>query len=511
MDLSAGVVIAITLAYFLVLVIIGIFATRSTQKTPEDYFMASRGFGWFVLLMSIFGTNMTAYYMMGVPAQAYRQGLGLYGYVALGCAIIATGGLYIIGYRAWLVGRKYGYMTQSEVFGARWDSRAVSVVLFIIMIIYTIPYLTTSIIGAANAIEALTSKAIPYAWGALITTLVVSLYTANGGMRGTTWTNVFQTLLFMSVAIITFILIGAKMGGFAAATEKVLAVKPQLLQRAGNFTPKDWFSYFFIAPLAVIAFPQVFVRVLTGRTVESLRRLVITYPVVFFLAWPPVIFIGVWGTVAFPDLQGKAVDAIFPMMVGKYLPAFFKGLGLAGVLAAIMSSMDAMMLTVSNMLTNDIIQPYRQNMSAATKVWLGRLFVWAFAALAFIGALIRPGTIFAIASYAFTGFSAITPVFVLGLYWRRSNKYGALAGLIVPAVLLPFYFAKGTAASLKWSTFGFSPIIPLMVIATVLTVVVSLITPPAPEAATRRFFDIFDRTYGRVPAKAPAAGATVGH
>lgn len=491
---NSVIIIIILLVYAAILFAIGYMAKKSTSKTPEDYFMASRSLGFFVLIMSVFGTNMTAFYMMGVPGLSYKLGFGVYGYVALGCSILSAAGLYIIGYRAWLVGKRYGYMTQPEILGARWNSSTVSLIMFVIMMLYVVPYVVTSIIGAGAALQALTQGKIPFMVGAVIITAIVTIYTAEGGMKGTAWTNVFQGIVFMSVAIVLWILIGIKMGGFSAVTEKLLTNSPDLLTRSDHFNPKLWFSYLFVAPIAVIMHPQVFVRVLSARDAVTLKRLVSFYPIMFLIAYTPVVFIGVWGTEAFPGLTGKEADSILPMMVAKYLPTFFQGLGLAGILAALMSSMDAMMLTISNMFTNDIVLRFNPNVPDEKRVWLGRLFVYGVALICLLVAYIRPGTIFAIASYAFTGEAAIIPIFILALYWKRSNKYGALAGLIVPALLLPIY---EFTPYLDWSKFGFLSVVPLMVISTVITIVVSLLTPQTPEQATNRFFDIYDDTYNR--------------
>jgi solute:Na+ symporter, SSS family len=89
------------------------------------------------LVVSIYATNMTAFYMIGIPGMAYHKGIGLYGYVAFGTAILTAGLYYLVGYRAWLLGKKRGFMTQPEFYGKRWDSQAVSVVFFWISLQYT--------------------------------------------------------------------------------------------------------------------------------------------------------------------------------------------------------------------------------------------------------------------------------------------------------------------------------------------------------------------------------------
>ena len=256
---------------------------------------------------------MTAFYMIGIPGMAYHKGIGLYGYVAFGTAILTAGLYYLVGYRAWLLGKKRGFMTQPEFYGKRWDSQAVS--LFHLLLAFTIPYLCVSVIGGGLAIHLITKGAVSYEAGAFLIIAVVAAYVTAGGMkRGTAWVNVYQGFVFMIVGVASFVLLGEHFGGFSEITGRVLIAKAQLFMRAGNFTPREWFSYLLISPLAVIVFPHVFMKLLIGRRVAGLKRLTFWYPIIVLLTWPPVIYIGLWGTILNPGLLGKASDAILPWM-----------------------------------------------------------------------------------------------------------------------------------------------------------------------------------------------------
>jgi SSS family solute:Na+ symporter len=489
-------VVAIAVVYLTVLLTIGWWSYRKTIPTPEDFFMAGRAFGPVVLTLTVYATNMTAFYMLGTPGNAYRQGIGTYGYIAFASALVIPAMFYLIGYRAWLVGKKHGYMTPPELFGARFDSSAVALVLFVLLVFYTVPYIVTSVIGAGLALESLTQGQIPYLWGAVGVLLITMLYTAFGGMRGTAWTSVFQGLVFIVIGLLAFVLIANALGGFATITQRVYAERPELLQRTGNFDPKDWFSFIFIAPLAVIAFPHVFMRVLTGKSHRTLKALTVVYPLLFLLTWPPVIYIGLWGSVAMPGLDAKSSDAILPMMIAKFLPPVVLGLGLAAVWAAIMSTLDAMLLALSTMLTRDLLGRWlpQHVREKGREVALGRFFIVLIAVLALVGALIRPGTIYEIAKFAFTGYALTVPAMLAALYWKRSTAWGVLASLVIPNLLLPVYYFT---PYLAWSTFGFLPVVPLLVLAIVLLIGVSLLTLPPSQQTVGRFFTIYDQHHCR--------------
>jgi SSS family solute:Na+ symporter len=150
-----------------------------------------------------------------------------------------------------------------------------------------------------------------------------------------------------------------------------------------------------------------------------------------------------------------------------------------------------MMLTLSTMLTRDLLGRFFPGYvrEKGREVVLGRIFIVLIALLALAGAVIRPGTIYDIAKFAFTGYSLTVPAMLAGFYWKRSTALGILASLVIPNLLLPFYYLT---PYLSWSTLGFLPVVPLLVLATVLLIGVSLLTPPPSQQTVNRFFTIHD-------------------
>lgn len=484
----------IVAGHLAIVLFIGWYSWRSSKPTPEDYFMGSRAFGTLALIISIYATNMTAFYMIGIPGMAYHKGIGLYGYVAFGTAILTPALYYVVGYRAWLLGKRFGFMTQPEIYGNRWNSDAVAIVFFILLLVFTIPYLCISVIGGGLAIQAITQGAVPYALGSFLIVAAVAAYVTSGGMRSTAWVNLYQGFLFMIVGVVSFILLGKELGGFPAITEKALLAKAELFMRAGNFTPREWFSFFFLSPLAVIVFPHVFMKLLIGKRVASLKRLTFWYPIIVLLTWPPVIYIGIWGAAVNPGLVGKASDTILPWMFAQYLPVWLSGIALAGILAALMSSIDAMFLSLSTMLTRDIVARFWAGSLKGREVFLGRALVLILSVLILILSWWRPSSIFVIATFAFSGYIVAAPAMIGGLIWKRANRYGALASIIIPSILVPIY---QFTPYLKWSTFGFLYNIPILFLSTLLFIVVSLLTPAPDHQHTSQFFSILDEAYAR--------------
>lgn len=497
----ASYTITFTIVYALAMLAIGYYAWKKTSNTPEDFFMGSRRFGTLAFMWSVYATNMTAVYILGTPGNAYRLGAGTLGYMSAATVIGVVFTFYFIGYRIWLLGKARGYMTPTEMFSDRWNSEAINVVLFILLFILTIGYACSGLIGAGLAVVTLTDGLIPYWAGAAGTIGVVLIYTAFGGMRGTAWTNIGQGFIFHLFVIFTFFLIAGNLGGLDVITNRMLAEAPKLLANEGNFTPQQWFSWLLIPPMAVICFPHVFIRIMTGKTHVTLKRYVWLTPILHITGWTPVVLVGLWGVVIFPGLDPKSSDAIYPMMAAKYLHPLIAGVALAAVWSVVQSTLDAMMLTLSAMFTRDIVRRYWPSVSVRSETTIGRVLVVVFAILALILALIQPATIFDIAKVAFTGYVMTMPMMFAGLYWKRSTKWGVLSGLIVTSLLLWVYTFTPW---LNFTLFGFMPIIPLTIINIALIVVVSYLTPRPEERHVRRFFDVLDPVFGR---KAPAVAA----
>ncbi len=471
--------------YFAILIGIGAFSYRISYRTPEDFFIARRGIGTIALFIGVYATNMTAFFMIGIPGAAYHNGIGIFGWVAAPVALLTPLCFYLVGYPCWILGKRYGYMTQPEVFGARWNSRAVSLAFFALLTFYMIPYLVLGVIGGGVTFESMTDGLVPYWAGALLVLAVVFAYVLLGGLRGTAWANVFQGMLFLVFLIIAFFWIAEAMGGLRYLTERLAAEKPHLLARdeIASFDPKLWFSFMLVPPLASVMFPHVFIRLLASRDHQSIRAASTLYPLALIIGWIPVVMIGAWGALAVPGLEGQASDAIMPMMIARYLPDALVVLGVAAIFATVMSSLDAQILALSTLFARDFLGSWRRGaqMAGNRQIFWGRLFVILIAALTYGLALLQPASILRISEYAFTGFVQLLPVVLAALYWPRATKQGALAAMAGGTLVL-FLLPGGPFPVLPRSLlFGFMPIVPCLVVTTVLLVIVSLLTKPQPS------------------------------
>jgi SSS family solute:Na+ symporter len=480
--------ILVVFAYLVLVLVIGAVSHMLFRGTGEDYFVASRSIGPFVLLMSLFGTHMTAFSILGASGEAYHVGVGVFALMASSSAIVVPPIFFFVGTRLWAIGKRRGYLTQTQYFRDRWDSDALGLLLFIALTALLTPYLLIGVMGGGDTLSTITKGLVPKWAGGLLICAVVLAYVCYGGMRGAAWANTFQTLVFMSLGAITFFIIANKMGGFANAIAKV---DKELLMHGERVQPLNLLTYTCI-PLSAGMFPHLFSHWLTAKSAETFRFPVIFYPICIAIVWFPSVILGVLGTVDFPGLQGPQANIILVKLIDLHAPGVLAGLLAAGVFAAIMSSLDSQALAIGAMFTYDIVRHYgfHNKMSEKQQALAGRLFVAGALGVTYILSLISNRSIFRLAIWSFTGFAALFPILVAALFWKRSTKYGAFASVISVIVLWVYFFLKGwETPNYTVGNTGIMPVAVILAVSVAALVVVSLITKPPSPSVVEKFFN----------------------
>ena len=244
-------------------------------------------------------------------------------------------------------------------------------------------------------------------------------------------------------------------------------------------------------PLSVGMFPHMFMHWLSARRAESFRYPLVFYPLCIAAVWVPSVLLGIMGRIDFPELKGAAANSVLVKMIGLYAPELLAGLLGAGVLAAVMSSLDSQFLALGSMFTQDIVKHYRfhNRMTEKQQVLAGRLFVIGIVLLIYGLSLVAERSIFKLGVWSFTGFASLFPVVAAALFWKRSTKYGALGSVLSVVVLWSYFFMRGWES--PGYTVGGSGVMAVAVILPVsalVMVVVSLLTNPPERSIIARFF-----------------------
>ena len=507
----------VVFAYLAVVLYVGIFAFRRSAGSGEDYFLAGRSLGPAVFLFSLFGTNMTAFAILGSSGLSYRIGIGVYGLLASSSAFVIPFTLFLIGTRLWAHGKRFGHMTQVQFFRDRWECSGIGTVLFVLTAAMLVPYIVIGVMGGGTTLAALTAGFVPYEVGGGIVALVVMGYVFFGGMRGTAWVNTLQTILFLTFGTIAFVLIGRGLGGFGAVIDR-LAADPHtapLLTRE-RVPPREFLSYFLI-PLSSIMFPHISIFCLTAKRASHFKKTIALYPLCILAIWLPAVFLGVVGAAEFPGLRPGESDGVLLRLLTAHTDLLVAGVLGAAIMACVMAS-DSQILALSTMFTEDLFEHYggRRRFGGAVEVWTGRIFVVLVTLAAWLVAITlkdRVGIFDLAVRFAFSGFAALAPVMLAALFWRRSTKWGALAAAlwVCASVLsswalhtasapiapapgqppVPIFPALGDAllrTPANVTVFGFLPVVPMVLVSALLVWLVSLGTSPPSAATVDRYF-----------------------
>jgi SSS family solute:Na+ symporter len=293
----------VVFVYLAIVLYVGLFAFRRGTGSREDFFLASRSLGPWIFLLTVFGTNMTAFAILGSSGMAYQRGIGVYGLMASSSGLIIPLTIFLIGTRLWALGKRHGYMTQVQYFRDRWECDAIGTLIFALTALMMIPYVVIGMMGGGHTLEELSGGLVPYWLGGAIVAVVVMLYVFFGGMRGVAWVNAFQTVLFLLFGGIAFFLISRNLGGFDRIIDEIAAdPKDSALLTRARITPQEFFSYAFI-PLSSMMFPHMAIMCLTAEKVTSFKRTVVWYPICILLIWLPSVFMGIVAAQQFPGLR----------------------------------------------------------------------------------------------------------------------------------------------------------------------------------------------------------------
>ena len=493
MSLLATVDWVVIGGYFVLVFGVAIWATmreRSTRGTSKDYFLAGRNVGWFLVGGSLFASNIGSEHLVGLA------GVGAASGVAVGqFEIIASLMLLLLG---WLFVPFYlssGVFTMPEFLERRYSEATRWYLAVISVIGYVLTKISVTIYAGGIVFEAI--MGVDFWTGALVVVVITGVYTIFGGLRAVLYTDLLQMFVLIGGSVAVTVLGLNALGGWGAMTE---TVGPGFLSlwKPMSHPEFPWTGIIFGAPILGVWYwctDQFIVqRVLAARDQDHARR-----GTVFagYLKLLPLFIFVIPGVIAYAlsqqgQLQLDTPDQALPTLIATLLPIGLRGLVVAGLLAALMSSLSSVFNSTSTLVTLDIYKKLRPEAPERQLVLVGQLTTGV---LVVFGLLWIPfmrlisGQLY---QYLQSVQAYIAPpiaaVFLIGVLWRRVNAHGAIAALITGFVLgmgrlvveISQPLQKGVLEVYADINFLHFAII-LFVICSAVLVVVSLLTPPPEE------------------------------
>ncbi|WP_349927372.1 sodium/proline symporter PutP [Acinetobacter sp. A1-4-2] len=481
------------LFYIVAMIAIGLLAYRATANF-SDYILGGRRLGSFVTALSAGASDMSGWLLMGLPGAIYLSGLSEM-WIAIGLIIGAwLNWLLVAGRLRVHTEVQHNALTLPDYFSNRFnDQKKILRVAsaFIILIFFAI-YCASGMVAGARLFENMFD--LSYSTALWISAIATISYVFIGGFLAVSWTDTIQASLMIFALLLTPIVTILSFSDLSQMTLALEAARPQAMDIMGDLS--------FVAIMSLLAWglgyfgqPHILVRFMAADSVKSIpnaRRIGMTWMTLCLGGAVAAGFFGIAYFQQHPELAGAVTanpETVFMELTKILFNPWIAGIVLAAILAAVMSTLSCQLLVCSSTLTEDFYKSFlRKNATQKELVWVGRLMVLLIALLAIWMAGNPESKVLGLVAYAWAGFgAAFGPLIILSLFWRRMTLNGALAGMLVGAVVVILW------KNLLGNT-GVYEIIPGFIASIIAIVVVSLLgTAPSAEVTTR--FDEGDRLY----------------
>ena len=488
-----------------VIVLMAAYGYRISAKTAEDYMLGGRTIGVVVMFFFVLFAISSSWTFYGFPGLLYTQGPGYVMFIWGSVAGFA--GLYMfLGPRLWALAKINRFLSPVEVLAERYESKALRLVLSLSILAFIVPYVGIQPLGVGAGFEALTG--LPAAWGAIYTAVILIVLVLLGGMRIVAWVNIFLGTVYVTALLGSLIWVVARLfpeGGLVEAASIVAERSPELLASpgpGGEFTSIVMAGTLIVGLLA-FSWPHVAIGCMTARD-KSLFKwfplLIFVFGGLFFYIIPFI-----WGSLVAPaaippaelaeiaaqngvSVQEEA-DRVVQTIITRSLPEWFGVYVLLGVIAAAVSTAAVQLMTSSVIVSRDVVQGLFKEDATDRQIttWARWAVVVIVLASLVMSVLSRGAMALYLTDVSVPGFAQWAPALVGGLLWKRGTRQGAIAGTLAGVIYL--------VASLLIVVGGERilvighPVIPSLLVNTVLYIVVSKLTPRPSEQIETQFFD----------------------
>lgn len=467
--MSVTYVVLGVVAYIVISSIVAYLSRTRVSGTMSDYFLADRGLGGVLSALSYSATTYSAFMMVGLAGLTYRGGVG-----ALGFEIVYFAGVSLVavfGPRFWAVGRKYGFVTPYEMLGHRYGSRWVAVAAGLVSLVFLIPYSAVQLSGVGYLLSGMTGGTISFGVGIVIATLLAIFFSYVAGIRSVVWTDSLQALVMILASVAVAAIVVGELGGFTAMFGAVAEAKPEMLEVPGP----GLFSFTTFLGLTIpwfffsISNPQVSQRLFMPASLGALRRMLLIF-LCFGLVYTVVSVI--WGFsafVAFPDLE-RADLATSTLLASDLVPPVLGVIVMIGILAAAVSTIDSILLTLSSVFARDVYGNVTGEQDDARQLKIGKFVIPVISVLSLGFAAMEFNMIAVLSVAASAGLVVIVPATIGAFFWRRGTAAGALVSILGGVAFVVWMYLSGNSLmGLNAGVLGFP-------VAAILYVLVSLVT-----------------------------------
>lgn len=422
--------------YLAAMLYVGLAARRATKDhSMGEFYLAGRGLGAFVLFATLYATQYSGNSFLGYPGEAYRIGFAWIMSAGFMTAIIVA--YLAIAPQLYRASRSHAFVTPGDWLDHRFASPSLTLAANLVMVVAIANYLLAQLMAMGHAVAGLSGGAIPYWVGVVALIAVILIYETLGGMRAVAWTDAVQGGLLMVGLGGVLLAVLPSPGHLAEVTAWVAAAAPEKVAVPDWTLCMTWISTLLLIGLSGSVYPQAIQRIYAARSTRALKRGVSGMAVMPLFTMIPLFLVGILSLRELSGLEGAAADQVMPMMLTRWageapwLYAAALAVTLA-VIAAIMSTADSVLLTLSSILAKDFMgKTFLKGAPDATLTRAGKFSSWVVIALLITIAINPRITLWGLTELKMELLMQVWPMFLLGIHWKPLTAPAALAGLAI--------------------------------------------------------------------------------
>tara|TARA_B110000196_G_scaffold219946_1_gene189047 strand:- start:127 stop:1599 length:1473 start_codon:yes stop_codon:yes gene_type:complete len=441
--------IAFLCVYILSLILIGWIGKKAQKENSlSDFYLAGRSMGFLVLFLTLYATQYSGNTLVGFAGRAYREG-----YQALVLVTFlssAVGAFIVYAPKLYRLSKKYNFITPADYIHFRFKNTKLTLFAASLCLIALANYILTNLKAIGYIVVSVTGGVIPFAYGVIALSLVMVVYETMGGMRSVAWTDSLQGIILMFGVITIFITIQIEYGGFEFIYNAIQTSDPQKFIPP-NFTQKlSWLSTICLGFFGISIYPHAIQRIYSANNEGSLKK---SIQIMAFMPIITALFMVVVGLTAlalFPGLDRQTSEGATLLVLKDLSQRGAIGSGmmvlfLSATIAAIMSTVDSALLSMSSIITKDFYKRFRPAKSQAELTNIGKMISWAIMAFSVYLAIVLPQTIWRLLEIKLELLIQISPAIFLGLYYKKIKASSILWGMTFGTL-----FAVGTMVANKF-------------------------------------------------------------
>lgn len=424
--------------YLLSLIFIGYLGMRArTESSLRDFYLAGRGVGMAVLLLTLYSTQYSGNTLFGFSSKAYDIGFQWLVCVHFMTAIVV---IYLLfAPKLYQHAKQHSFITPSDYLYHRYRSVPLATFASLLMIFALANYLVGQLKALGEALKGFAPETplTAYVVGVICLALIIVIYESLGGFRSVAWTDAIQGSVLMVGFIVLIAIVLQRFGPLSEITEILAKRAPQKLAPPDADGAREWVSWVLIVGIGGALYPQAIQRIFASRSAKSLRR---SLAIMAFLPLTTTLIAVLFGVTAAARLadgaQGQG-DAVLTVVLNEVHQSSLWGRWLvviifSAILAALMSTADSVVLSISSMITKDFVSVARPKWSQKQLTVIGKVCSWVVIAIASGAAIyLRETRLVTLLKIKFELLTQLAPAFLLGIHWRRAETNAIFLGMIV--------------------------------------------------------------------------------